>query len=161
MERIEGGKLHLQLAPHCLSEVITESVESYLNVATTKKINLVARQENLVGNVDCDRDRVAQILSNLIGNAVKFTPEGGSVIVKAEDTESEIKVSISDTGPGIPEEQKLRIFDRFAQLGNKDRRGLGLGLYISKTLVESHHGKIWATSKPGEGSIFCFTLPKR
>lgn len=62
---------------------------------------------------------------------------------------------------GIPEAQKLRIFDRFAQLGNKDRRGLGLGLYISKTLVESHHGKIWATSKPGEGSIFCFTLPKR
>ena len=161
MERIEGGKIHLELASNCISDVITESVESYRQVADAKKISLIAGQTNLVGNVDCDRDRIMQILSNLIGNALKFTPEGGSVIVKAEETASEIKVSISDTGPGIPEEQKLRIFDRFAQLGNKDRRGLGLGLYISKTLVESHHGKIWATSKPSEGSIFCFTVPKR
>ncbi len=110
--------------------------------------------------INCDRDRVAQILSNLIGNALKFTPEGSSITVATEESSVEIKVSISDTGPGIPEDQKNHIFERFAQIGNKNRTGLGLGLYISKTLVESHGGTIWVTSAVGKGSTFYFTLPK-
>ncbi len=160
MERIEGGKLHIQLALHNFSDLITESVECYRNVAAAKNVNLKAENKNLETSINCDRDRVAQVLGNLISNALKFTPEKGTVTVKTEVAESEIKISISDTGPGIPDEQKNRIFDRFAQLGNKDRHGLGLGLYISKTLVESHNGKIWVTSEPNKGSTFCFTLPR-
>ncbi len=103
---------------------------------------------------------IEQVLSNLIGNAVKFTPEGGSIFVTVEETDSEIKCSVNDTGPGIPEGQISRIFERFAQLNNKSRTGLGLGLYISKTLVEFHQGKIGAISTVGAGSAFYFTLPK-
>ncbi len=160
MERIENGKIQIQLAPHSLSDIITECVDRFRLVASAKNINLKAEKLYLKSPIRCDRDRVGQIISNLICNALKFTPEHGAVTVNAEEADSEIKVSIIDTGPGIPEDQKNRIFERFAQLGNKDRRGLGLGLYISKTLVESHNGKIWVTSEPGHGSAFCFTLPK-
>lgn len=160
MERITEGKIQLQVAQHRLDEVIRESVESYLHVASAKRITLEALPSSLAGTIQFDRDRIAQILSNIIGNALKFTPEGGSIAVKTEESKTEIKVSVSDTGAGIPETQKNRIFDRFAQLHDKDRRGLGLGLYISKTLVESHGGKLWVVSVPGKGSTFFFTLPK-
>ncbi len=160
MERIEGGKIHLQLAVHNLSDIIIECVEGFRHIAATKKITLKAEEINLKDPINCDKDRLVQVISNLICNAVKFTPQNGAVTVKVEHTESEIKISIVDTGPGVPDEQKNRIFDRFAQLGNKDRRGLGLGLYISKTLVESHNGKIWVISEPNKGSTFCFTLPR-
>ena len=160
MERIVGGKIQLHVASHNLSDVISECVDQFRHVAGAKKITLKAEGINLNSPINCDRDRVLQVISNLICNAVKFTPDGGTVTVKAEKIESEIRISINDTGPGIPEEQKNRIFDRFTQLGNKDRRGLGLGLYISKTLVESHNGKIWVISEPNKGSTFCFTLPR-
>ena len=81
-------------------------------------------------------------------------------MIESTDSTNEIVVSVRDTGPGIPEDQKQKIFDRFAQLNNKQRSGIGLGLYISKTLVESHAGKLWVTSTFGQGSTFSFTLPK-
>ena len=160
MERIVEGKLHLQTAPHRMTEIINEVVESYAHTAAKKTITLKSTFSKEDSLITCDKDRVSQILSNLIGNSVKFTPENGSVAVAIEESPTEIKVSVSDTGPGIPEDQKNHIFDRFAQIGNKNRSGLGLGLYISKTLVESHQGKIWVTSAVGKGSIFYFTLPK-
>lgn len=160
MERIENGKIQIQLAPQNLTDIITECIDRFRLVASAKNINLKAEKIDLKSPVNCDRDRVVQIISNLICNALKFTPEKGVVTVNAEEADSEITVSIVDTGPGIPEDQKIRIFERFAQLGNKDRRGLGLGLYISKTLIESHNGKIWVTSEYGHGSAFCFRLPK-
>ncbi len=160
MERIVEGKLHLQLAPHKTSVLVSEAIESCAHVAAAKKITLNSKFTMDDSFINCDRDRIAQILSNLIGNALKFTPEGGSITVATEESSVEIKVSISDTGPGIPENQKNHIFERFAQIGNKNRTGLGLGLYISKTLVESHGGKIWVTSAVGKGSTFYFTLPK-
>ena len=141
--------------------LIRESLESYRHSAAEKNITLKAALANPSGAIQFDRDRIAQILSNLISNAVKFTPEGGAVTLKTEQTENEIKVSVSDTGPGIPEAETSRVFEKFAQLRNKDRHGLGLGLYISKTLVESHNGKLWVVSQPGKGSTFCFTLPKQ
>lgn len=159
MERIVEGKLQLQLAKNSIDELIKDSVESYLNVASAKNISLTATTSNSSA-VMCDKDRTAQILSNLIGNALKFTPENGSVSVESTDSENEVMVCVKDTGPGIPDDQKHKIFERFAQIGNKQRTGIGLGLYISKTLVESHSGKLWVTSNYGSGSNFCFTLPK-
>jgi len=102
-----------------------------------------------------------QVLSNLIGNALKFTPSGGSITLNANLGETEGEVSVCDTGPGIPEGKKDYIFDRFAQLRSKDRTGLGLGLYISKMLIEAHHGRLWVESKVGEGSTFYFAIPRQ
>ncbi len=161
MERIVGGKIQLHTAPHKVSQLVSEVVESYDHAAAAKKIEL---KSNIIKNdtlINCDKDRVTQVLSNLIGNALKFTPEKGSVTLTTEENQDEIKVTIKDTGPGIPEDQKSHIFDRFAQIGNKNRSGLGLGLYISKTLIDSHHGKIGVTSASGKGSEFYFTLPKK
>ena len=161
MERISEGKLQLQLEKNKIDEIINESAESFSHIVSDKRILFKTSTLNINHEILCDKDRVAQILSNLIGNAIKFTPAGGSVTVEARQTGEDVTISICDTGPGIPHNQKNRIFERFAQIGDKQRSGLGLGLYISKTLVESHLGKIWVTSKPGAGSTFYFTLPFR
>jgi signal transduction histidine kinase len=108
----------------------------------------------------CDRDRVSQVLSNLLGNAIKFTPSGGTVtLAAAPSPEGGVTVSVSDTGPGVPDALRERIFERFWQIGKPDRQGLGLGLYISKMIVESHGGRIFVDSAAGKGSTFRFTLP--
>jgi len=159
MERVAQGKLQLLLKPHDIGDIIRHSIESHVHLAQAKKIILKASVIEASEPVICDRDRIAQVLSNLIGNAMKYTPSGGSVTVEFQKTATEIKVSVSDTGPGISKEQRTRIFERFAQIGNKDRQGLGLGLYISKMLIEAHKGKLWVVSSPGEGSTFYFTLP--
>jgi signal transduction histidine kinase len=159
MERIVDGKMQLQLTKVSLDELVNETIESNLQVAKAKGVALSVERSSLANLVACDRDRVGQVLSNLIGNALKFTPSGGRISVAVAENHNEVEVSITDTGPGIPEDQKSRIFERFAQLGNKDRRGIGLGLYISKSIVESHNGKLWVTSIFGEGSTFSFTLP--
>ena len=108
----------------------------------------------------CDRDRITQVLSNLIGNAVKFTNDGGTITIRLNETESQYQISVTDTGKGIAEADLVRIFDRYAQLDKKDARGIGLGLYICKTLISSHGGEINVESTIDKGSKFAFTLPK-
>lgn len=159
MERITEGKLQLELTKNRIEDLIKDSIESHSHLASSKNISLKTSSLNSNNSILFDKDRVSQILSNLIGNALKYTPAGGVVSVDAQEEKNEMVISVHDTGPGIPDDQKKRIFERFAQIKNKDRAGLGLGLYISKTLVESHSGKIWVTSKPGSGSTFSFTLP--
>jgi len=110
-----------------------------------------------------DRDRITQVLTNLIGNAIKFTPAKGKVIVSAHTNgDAWAQVSIVDTGPGIPSEETKKIFDEFYQVtrpGKEKSRGVGLGLAISKKVVETHGGKIWVESEIGKGTSFHFTLP--
>jgi len=101
-----------------------------------------------------------QVLSNLIHNAIKFTPEGGAIRLRAERAGQSCLVSVSDTGIGIPEGDLTSIFERFRQLDRGDRTGLGLGLYISLWIVEAHGGRIWAESVLGSGTTFHFTLPE-
>jgi signal transduction histidine kinase len=161
MERFAEGKLELQLAPHDIRELVKESVTSFVHVAAENQILLRAIPSDVSACGIADRDRIGQVLSNLIGNALKFTPAGGSVTLRVQQTEKEVHVSVSDTGPGIPIEQQQRIFDRFAQITNKDRSGLGLGLYISKMLIDAHRGQLWVVSTPGGGSSFRFSLPKQ
>ena len=159
MEQVAEGKLQLKFGRHDVGKIMVEALEDYAQAASAKNILLRLNPEES-GDVLCDRDRIAQVLSNLIGNAIKFTPEGGSVELRASSDENEIKVSVHDTGPGIPDGKKERVFERFVQLGANDRRGLGLGLHISKMLIEAHHGRLWVDSKLGEGSAFNFALPK-
>lgn len=104
----------------------------------------------------CDAPRVRRILSNLIGNAVKFTPRGGTVWLEAVASGKSVKVCVNDTGPGIPVEDQPHLFERYWR-GRSG--GTGLGLFIVRRLVDAHGGQVWVESEPGQGSHFCFTLP--
>lgn len=108
-----------------------------------------------------DRERTLQVLSNLLGNAVKYTPEGGTITLGAELLPTEVVISVRDTGPGIPPDDVPHVFDRYWQAKRSDRRGIGLGLPIAKGLVEAQGGKLWVESEPGRGTTFFFTLPAR
>ena len=112
-----------------------------------------------------DHDRIMQTLTNLLSNAIKFSPGGGRIYLSAEQiSEDEAQIEIQDKGRGIPEDKLEQIFDRFQQIDASDSRlmgGTGLGLAICRSIVLQHGGRIWATSKPGDGSSFFFTLPTR
>ena len=164
IERIAIGKLVLHYEKHDISEIINEVVGDFQRDAAAKGITLTAKPEAGCDDVVCDRSRVVQVLSNLIGNAIKFTPARGQICVscaQADPDRKDLQVSVSDTGPGIAPEKIGTIFERFSQIGSQDRRGIGLGLYIAKMMVEEHPGRIWVESKLGEGSTFHFTLPVR
>ena len=164
IERIAIGKLVLHYEKHDVSEIIKEVVGDFQRDAASKQITLTAKPEAGCGDVVCDRSRVVQVLSNLIGNAIKFTPAKGQISVSCALTgpeSKEVRVSVSDTGTGIAPEKIGTIFERFSQINSQDRRGIGLGLYIAKMMVEEHPGRIWVESKLGEGSTFHFTLPLR
>jgi signal transduction histidine kinase len=164
IERIAVGKLTLHYEEHDVSAIIKEAVEEFKGDASSKEITLSAKPEDVCGYVVCDRSRVIQVLSNLIGNAIKFTPAKGEICVSCARTgpeSKEVQVSVSDTGEGIAPEKIKTIFERFSQIKSQDRRGIGLGLYIAKMMVEEHPGRIWVESKLGEGSTFHFTLPLR
>jgi two-component system sensor histidine kinase GlrK len=112
--------------------------------------------------VKMDGQKITQALGNLVGNAVKFTPEGGCIRISAQLEEQGLRVSVADTGPGIPREELQAIFDKFQQVAitsyNKIK-GTGLGLAIVKHIISAHGGKVWAESENGKGSVFIFVLP--
>ncbi len=164
IERIAIGKLVLRYEKHDVCEIIKEVVGDFKGDAAAKEITLTAKTEGGCNEVLCDRSRVQQVLSNLIGNAIKFTPAKGHISVSCTRTGPEgrdVQVSVSDTGAGIATEKIESIFQRFSQINSQDRRGIGLGLYIAKMMVEEHPGRIWVDSTVGEGSTFHFTLPVR
>jgi signal transduction histidine kinase len=164
IERIAIGKLVLHYEKHDISEIIKEVVGDFQRDAASKQITLTAKPGVGCDDALCDRSRVVQVLSNLIGNAIKFTPAKGKICVSCAQTDPErkdLQVSVSDTGAGIAPEKIGTIFERFSQINSQDRRGIGLGLYIAKMMVEEHPGRIWVESKLGEGSTFHFTLPVR
>jgi signal transduction histidine kinase len=129
-------------------------------MAAQKMLRLECALPDGAFEVDCDRDRVLQVLGNLIGNAIKFTPEGGTIKVRAEQRgAAEALFSVADTGPGIASDELPHVFDRYWQAKKKARCGTGLGLSISKGIVEAHDGRIWVESAPGQGATFFFTIP--
>lgn len=157
---IDAGKLLVTPVPGDAAALIAEAVDTFQATASVKGISLEAE---IVGDAlpaEFDHDRMLQVLANIIANAIKFTSQGGSIRVRGECTGDELRLSISDTGSGIPGNLLEAIFERFWQVGKDDRRGVGLGLYISRCIVEAHGGKIWAESELGQGTRLWFTLPR-
>jgi len=146
-----------------LEMVIHKVAKKLLPLAIQKNIRLGIRSvPELV--IRADQERIGQVMENLLGNALKFTPEKGKIVISArvkEEDKKSVEISVSDTGCGIPEENLEQIFERFTRIdiGRSTIRGTGLGLSIAKHIVADHGGKIWATSVPGKGSTFTFTLP--
>lgn len=158
-ERIENGKLTLILKKCDICALLQECKELFTPIATKKSISMTIQSSAEPVFANIDHDRMLQVLSNLVGNAIKFSPSKGAVILGLKKKAVEIEISVADSGPGIPKDKKLRIFEKFAQLETNHARGLGLGLFISKWLIEAHKGHIWVDSVVGKGSTFTFTLP--
>lgn len=156
---IDAGKLAVTPSRQDLNALVAEAVATFEPAACAKGLSLLLESAGSPILADFDYDRMMQVLANLLTNAIKFTPEGGKISVHVELAEGKALCRVSDTGPGIPGDLLERVFERFWQAGRNDRRGLGLGLYISKCIVEAHGGSIWAESRLGEGSSFYFTLP--
>ena len=139
--------------------MVAEAVGSLRAAALAKDISLDAPSADLQLPAIFDAGRILQVVANLVANAIKFTPAGGQVRVACEQLEKTLRISVSDTGPGIAQDLLEVVFQRFRQAGHDDRRGLGLGLYISRTLIEAQGGKMWAESTLGSGTAIVFTLP--
>ncbi len=160
VRRMEAGRLELQRAPRDLGVLVLEALEMLAPLARVKAIRI----ENEIPReglppLDLDSDRIQQVLSNLVGNAVKHTPEEGCVRIWCRLVATEVEIRVEDTGPGIPAADLERVFDRFWTAGKGRSKGVGLGLAIARGIVRGHGGRIWAESREGAGSTFAFTLP--
>jgi signal transduction histidine kinase len=158
LTRVNAGKLRVIPRRSFISPVVREAVTIFRPLAEHNriKVKLFVSDENLEASFD--HDRIFQVISNLLTNAVKFTPPGGTISVGATKTGNLVQVSVEDTGFGIAESDIERVFDCYRQINDSHVEGLGLGLFIARSIIEAHGGRIWATSRPGLGSTFFFTL---
>jgi signal transduction histidine kinase len=159
VSRADAGGMVVERAPVDVVALIEEAFALSLPQAEDKSVKLERSVAGDVGSIEGDRDRLLQVLGNLLGNAIKFVPPGGRVTIGAQHLYGQIRVWISDDGPGIPAEQVPRVFDRFWQANRSGSRGAGLGLAIAKSIVDAHGGQIGVHSQLGEGSTFFCWLP--
>lgn len=156
---MESGKLNIVAKQQDATLLLTETLESFQLRAAARKILMTSEVSPGPLIASFDHDRVLQVLANLVGNAMKFTEAGGELTLRLAPTPSGIQFTVRDSGCGIAANQLENIFARFSQGSRSDHRGLGLGLYIARCIVEAHGGKIWVESELGKGSAFHFTLP--
>jgi light-regulated signal transduction histidine kinase (bacteriophytochrome) len=156
--KIEGGRYQLACHPVNVPRLLEEACSLLVTLTAEKKIelNCTAAPELMV---NADPERIFQVLSNLVGNAIKFTPEGGRIDIDATGSGSDVLIQVRDTGIGIPAEHLPFIFKRYWSITEGNPGGSGLGLYISQGIVSAHGGNVWASSEPGKGSLFTFSLP--
>jgi signal transduction histidine kinase len=156
--RLETGTVDIELAPHDAVAVAREVVDPFLLAARSRSLELRLELPTGALPIACDRRRLLQVLSNLLGNALKFTPSGGVVVLRVAREQDEVVFSVTDTGPGIAAEQLPLVFERFWRADRHSQGGSGLGLFIASSLVAAHGGRIWADSTVGIGSVFSFAL---
>jgi signal transduction histidine kinase len=156
---IEAGKLTVTRDVADPVQVVSEAADTFQAQAVKAGISIVTDIVPPLSHASFDAARILQVLSNLLSNALKFTRAEGKVVVRLEQKTGDLQFTVTDTGTGIPADLLEAVFTRFHQVTPNDRRGLGLGLYISKCIVQGHGGQIWAESRVGEGSTFVFTLP--
>ncbi len=163
LAKLEAGKMNVELVPSSIEKVIADSIEGLSAWATAKSVALVNSAESNLPQVKIDPDKIIQVLNNLIGNAIKFTPNNGTITVEAKtNNDHQVVVSVQDTGVGIAQNELEKVFDKFYQTGERvatDVSGTGIGLSIAKEIVQLHGGKIWVESKDGQGARFSFTVP--
>ncbi|TEU12849.1 MAG: GAF domain-containing sensor histidine kinase [Anaerolineales bacterium] len=162
LRHIETGEAELELEQLSLNELSTTITAEFASLAEAKKQSVTIQLASQPPMVEADRQKLHLVLANLLSNAIKFTPEGGRIQVEVETKGNEVRVSVRDTGIGIPPREQERIFDRFYQVEPSLTRrfeGMGLGLSIAKGMIELHGGRIWVESLEGMGSSFTFALP--
>jgi signal transduction histidine kinase len=158
---MEEGQSQLDKAEFDIRDLIEQILSGYL-VAQERNINLEQYLPDQIPSIYGDRDKLARVLANLLDNALKYTPDGGQIIVTVEVGEDQVMVSVADTGPGVPPEERDRVFDRYTQVREEkhSRQGYGLGLAYCRYTVETHGGRIWVESgENGKGAVFSFSLP--
>src|SRR5215211_4445022 len=161
LSKVEAGQVELEVAPFSLREALERGVVMVRERAIKNGIDLDLDVDPGVGVVEADERRIRQVVFNLLSNAVKFTPTGGRIDVSVAQQNGYVTVAVTDDGPGIAPEDQERIFEEFQQAEHEAPRpeGTGLGLALSRRLVELHGGHIWVESQPGAGSTFAFTIP--
>jgi signal transduction histidine kinase len=157
--RIQSGTLHIFKQPHDVRALVLEVLNSYGPLFTQRGIAFTIDTPGDSIVFPFDHDRVVQVLSNLLGNAMKFTPRGGAVGLRIERQPDMVEFALEDNGQGIHPAALPHVFERFWQIDQEGRRGLGLGLHICEKIVQAHGGAIRAESELGKGSTFLFTLP--
>jgi signal transduction histidine kinase len=160
LSKIEAGKMEMRRTEFDIVALVNEILSSYERELSKKQLVLKKDIPPGIGLVWADRDKLSEVIINLLNNGIKYTPSPGQLIIKLEGTEKEIRFEISDTGPGIPGEYLEKIFDKFERITAEKQEGTGLGLPIAKDIVGLHKGKIWVESEVGKGSKFIFTLPR-
>ncbi|MBI1883281.1 MAG: response regulator [Chlamydiae bacterium] len=158
ISKIEAGKMTLNVQKVDLSELMEEVIRAYAVMVKEKKMHLI---KDIPANlfVTGDKDKLMQVIINVLHNSLKYTPQKGKVMVQLKKWEKEVRLEIEDTGPGITKENLEKIFDKFVRITAEKREGTGLGLPIARDLVLLHGGKIWAESESGKGSKFVIVLP--
>jgi PAS domain S-box-containing protein len=157
---IEAGKMGVEREPLSVRELIADTVDSQRALAASAALSLEVELEPDLPAIAGDRHRLQQVVENLVSNALKFTPHGGHITIGAARRPGEVLFWVADTGLGIPEEAVPHVFDRFWQVKRAARAGAGLGLAISRGIVEAHGGRIWVESTLGRGTVFFFTIPE-
>lgn len=156
--KIRSGTFSIEKTRETPSDIIVPLIDNFKILAEARQLSFKVEIPQSLARIDCDARRIRQVISNLLGNAIKFTPEGGTITLSALESEGNIQISVSDTGPGIPPENLPKIFDRFWQASETKSLGAGLGLSIAKGIIEAHDGKIWAESIVGKGTTFYILL---
>jgi len=159
VSRFETGRLFLERTRQPIRELLLEAVEMLAPAAQAASLGLTVDAPENLPLLYLDRDRILQVLTNLIGNSIKFTPSGGRITVAAATSGREVRFSVKDTGAGMAPAHLKRIFDRFYQVDGTDQRGAGLGLHIAKVFIEAHGGRIWCESRAGSGTTMFFVVP--
>jgi signal transduction histidine kinase len=163
MSRIESCHFDINKAPMSLRDLIQGVVHGFHNTANGKNIALTEDIPAALPEIEADEGRLRQVMVNLLGNAIKFSKDGGKITVKAEAEDGKVLVQVTDCGIGIPEASMEHLFERFYQGDGSITRaygGSGLGLYIAKQIIEAHGGRIWAESKPGKETTLFFIIPR-
>jgi NtrC-family two-component system sensor histidine kinase KinB len=160
LSKIEAGKMEMELSSIPIRGLFEKAVAVLKTQSEEKAVTLSFNVPGGLPNGKADDNKITWVLTNLISNALRYTPSGGHIKLSAESFGLSIQISVSDDGPGIPYEYQSKIFDKFVQVkNNKTLGGSGLGLAICKEIVRAHGGTIWVDSVPGSGSKFTFTLP--
>jgi len=162
VSKMEAGKFEIEKQDCSINNLLKEECGYYNSLVEIEGLKLKIDLQGDIPQFKCDPDRIKQVLNNLISNAIKFTPEGGNITVVSRRTDGDIIISVCDTGIGIPNKDKSKLFHKFVQISShKDihEKGTGLGLVISKAIVEAHGGKIWVKDNVPKGTCFEFSLP--